>query len=80
MNAKENIICSDCENFTYKDRRVDGKATEERYGFCKAYENKTSADTFYGMCPAAIRLPVEVVKPKLVKKLAPKRTTKPSRK
>tara|TARA_B100000749_G_C18121322_1_gene339953 strand:+ start:128 stop:376 length:249 start_codon:yes stop_codon:yes gene_type:complete len=79
----ENIICSDCGNFTYKDRRVDeekGKTTPEKYGFCEAYQTKTSADTFYGLCPSAVRIPVEVYTPKLVKKLARKRTTKPSRK
>ena len=76
----ENIFCADCENFTVKDRRIEGKTTPEKYGFCEAYQTKTSADTFYGLCPSAVRIPVEVRTPKLVKKLAPKRTTKPSRK
>ena len=80
MTDKENIICSDCENFTYKDRRIEGKATPERYGFCEAYESPTSANKFYGLCPQAVRVQVEVVKPSLVKKLAPKRITKTSRK
>ena len=80
MTDKENIICSDCENFTYKDRRIEGKATPEQYGFCEAYKSKTSANKFYGLCPQAVRVQVEVVKPSLVKKLAPKRTTKTSRK
>ena len=77
---QENIYCSDCENFTVKDRRIEGKATEERYGFCKAYKTPTSANTFYGVCPSAKRIPVEVAKPTLVKKIAPKRTTRTSRK
>ena len=80
MTDKENIICSDCENFTYKDRRIEGKATPEQYGFCEAYKSKTSANKFYGLCPQAVRVQVEVVKPSLVKKLAPKRITKTSRK
>lgn len=79
----ENIICSECSHFTYKDRRVDeekGKTTPEKYGFCNSYKTKTSADTFYGMCPSAVRLPVEVYTPQLVKKIARKRTTRSSRK
>tara|TARA_R100000687_G_C6435065_1_gene157693 strand:+ start:1065 stop:1307 length:243 start_codon:yes stop_codon:yes gene_type:complete len=80
MTSRENIICSDCDNFTYKDRRVEGKATLDRYGFCDHYNVKTSANTFYGMCPGAVRIPMEVKKPQLVKKLAQKRITKSSRK
>jgi len=76
----ENIYCADCENFTVKDRRIEGKTTPSSYGFCSHYETQTSATTFYGVCPVAKRITVEVSKPKLVKKLAPKRTTKPSRK
>ena len=76
----ENIFCADCENFTVKDRRIEGKTTPDRFGFCTHYGPPTSAATFYGVCPVAKRIPVEVVKQKLVKKLAPKRPTKPSRK
>ena len=76
----ENIICSDCENFAVKDRRIEGKATSGSYGFCTHYGTQTSADTFYAVCPSAKRIKLEVPKPKLVKKLAQKRTTKSSRK
>jgi len=77
---QENIYCSDCENFTVKDRRIEGKATPDSYGFCTHYNTQTSATTFYGVCPSAKRIPVEVAKPTLVKKIAPKRTTRTSRK
>jgi len=76
----ENIICSDCENFAVKDRRIEGKTTPEQYGFCSHYGTQTSANQFYAVCPVAKRIKVEVTKPTLVKKLARKRTTKSSRK
>ena len=76
----ENIFCADCANFTIKDRRIEGKETPDRIGFCTHYNTQTSATTFYGVCPVAKRIVAEVAKPALVKKLAPKRTTKSSRK
>jgi hypothetical protein len=67
-----------------KERRNPDGSVVGSYGWIDPNgilsQTKTSADTFYGLCPSAVRIPVEVYTPKLVKKLARKRTTKPSRK
>ena len=65
---QENIYCSDCENFTVKDRRIEGKATIEQFGYCTHYEKQTSADSFYAVCPDASPISMEIEKPIIVKK------------
>ena len=80
MTIKENIKCSDCGEFAYRERTVGSKSTPEQYGYCEYYERQTSADTFYSWCPGASRIKITTQKPKMVKKTALKKTTKSSRK
>ena len=75
MTFKENIVCSNCDNFTYKSRQLKGKTTPERVGHCTYYDRQESAATVYGFCVGASPIPIKLVKPHLVKKVAPKRTT-----
>jgi hypothetical protein len=77
---KENIKCSDCGQFTHRERTVGSKSTPEQYGYCTYYDRQTSAETFYSVCPGASRIKVVAEKPKIVKKTALKKTTKSSRK
>ena len=80
MTIKENIICSGCGQFEYRERTLKNKSTPEPYGYCKHYDRQTSADTFYAVCPGASPIPIVLEKPKIVKKTALKKTTKSSRK
>ena len=80
MTIKENIKCSDCGQFTHRERTVGSKSTPEQYGYCTYYDRQTSAETFYTICPGGSRIIVVVEKPNIVKLTAPKRTTKSSRK
>ena len=68
MTFKENITCSNCDNFSFKFRTPDGKTTKERYGYCSYYSRQESASTVYGICEGASPIPMKVEKPKLVKK------------
>lgn len=80
MTFKENITCSNCDNFTYKSRQLNGRTTEERVGHCTYYDRQESPAKVYGLCEGASPIPIVIEKPKLVKKEAPKRTTKSLRK
>jgi hypothetical protein len=80
MTIKENIKCSDCGQFTTRERTLGKKSTPEQYGYCRYYDRQTSAETFYSLCPGGSRIIVVVEKPNIVKPAAPKRTTKSSRK
>jgi len=64
----DNIFCSECENFEYHDRRIEGKATPEHYGYCKEFKRQTSADSFYAVCLGASPIDVHIEKPSIVKK------------
>ena len=78
--VKENIKCSECGQFTHRERTIGSKYTPEQYGYCKYYNKQTSAETFYGWWPGASRIEVVTAKPSIVKKTALKKTTKSSRK
>jgi len=80
MTAKENIKCSDCGQFTQRERTVGSKSTPELYGYCTYYDRQTSADTFYSFCPGGSRIIVVAEKPSIVKPTALKKITKTSRK
>jgi hypothetical protein len=80
MTIKENIICSGCGQFEYRERTLKNKSTPEPYGYCKHYDRQTSADTFYAVCPGASPIALVIAKPKIVKKVALKETTQSSRK